>query len=102
MSATAVRPRATHAPRLELSFLIERDGRQYHAYSPALKGLHIDGKTIDEALLRAVRAATLYLEALARRWQPLPVADQVVRVPRHAVLRKVTIEWPTNRMSKNS
>jgi predicted RNase H-like HicB family nuclease len=64
--ATTLSKPVSSPSALELIFVIERDGKQYHAHCPALKGLHVEGSAVDEAFLRAVRAAMLYLESLAR------------------------------------
>ncbi|MBZ5627925.1 MAG: type II toxin-antitoxin system HicB family antitoxin [Acidobacteriia bacterium] len=71
-------------PALELPFLIEKDGNQYHAYSPALKGPHVEGGSVDGAFLRAVRAAMLYLESLARHGEILSSTSGAV-VPRNVL-----------------
>ena len=54
--------------RLTLSFtvVVEPDEERFHAYAPAFKGLHVDGKTEKEALRFAVEAVGVYLKSLAR------------------------------------
>lgn len=47
-----------------VSFRIERDGDQYHAWSPELPGCHTHGKTPKEAMLHLKDAVNLYLETL--------------------------------------
>lgn len=84
-------------PAVRLVVVVEPDGAQFHAYSPALKGLHVDGKTPLEALARAQRAALLYLDSLARHHENLPEVEDVV-FPQGADIHLVTLEWPSSKM----
>lgn len=45
-----------------MKFLIEKDGQEYHAYSPEIPGCHTHGRTIDEATANLKEAVSLYLE----------------------------------------
>ncbi len=45
-----------------VSFKIEKDGAEYHAWSPELPGCHTHGKTKSEALKNLKDAVQLYLE----------------------------------------
>ncbi|HPD32898.1 MAG TPA: type II toxin-antitoxin system HicB family antitoxin [Bacteroidota bacterium] len=45
-----------------ISFKIERDGDEYHAWVPELKGCHTHGRTISEAMQNLKDAVQLYLE----------------------------------------
>ena len=45
-----------------LVIIVEPDGDSYHAYAPALKGLHVDGETPAEAISNAIMAALYYAE----------------------------------------
>ncbi|MDC1068856.1 type II toxin-antitoxin system HicB family antitoxin [Candidatus Kapabacteria bacterium] len=47
-----------------LTIKIEKDGLEYHAWCPELKGCHTHGKTIDEAKLNLKDALNLYLDVL--------------------------------------
>ena len=88
--------------RLLVEVVIEPDGENcFHAYSPACRGVHIDGSTEAEALDRVKDALSLYLDAMVRHDEPLPlgphcvVADDdsgVHRVPPGATLRPVEVE----------
>lgn len=60
---------------LKVSVVIEPDENGYHAYCPALKGLHVDGMTEDEALENARQAALVYLESLAQHGDALPIGQ---------------------------
>jgi predicted RNase H-like HicB family nuclease len=64
---------------LNLSILVfvEKDGRnRFHGFAPALKGLHVDGKTVGETLRRVGEAIDVYLDSLERTGDPLPVGQQ--------------------------
>lgn len=52
---------------------IEEDGNEYHAYCPTLKGVHIDGKTKEEALENIKIAIALYLRSLIKHDDPIPI-----------------------------
>jgi predicted RNase H-like HicB family nuclease len=94
--------------RAELQFtisaVIEPDEDGYHAYVPAFKGLHVDGKTEEEATKNLAQAVVVYLESLALHHDPLPIGpDLKVRyvepVESRARLRSITVQWPSLQMS---
>ena len=59
--------------RLKLTVIIEQDDGAWHAFCPALKGLHVDGDTQAEALTNAIEAAKVYINSLAmHRRESLP------------------------------
>jgi predicted RNase H-like HicB family nuclease len=86
---------------LRVQFIVEPDGDRFHAYSPALKGLHADGATEEEAARGLIAEIPAYLESLARHGDPLPVGLESGRavdapaLPAGAFLRQVTLQWPT-------
>ncbi len=91
---------------LRVSIVVEQDGDRFHAYAPALKGLHVDGDTEEEAAGNAREAIVVYLDSLARHQDPLPVGPdltvhelQPLMVPEGAALHSVTIQWPSLQMS---
>lgn len=91
---------------LRVSIVVEPDGDRFHAYAPALKGLHVDGRTEAEAAQNAHQAVAVYLDSLARHQEPLPVGPdlsihelQPAVVPEGAFLHSVTIKWPSLQMS---
>lgn len=49
-----------------IEIAVEPDESGFHAYCPALKGLHVSGSTEKEALQNAKDAATAYLESLIK------------------------------------
>ena len=57
----------------QVEIIVEPDGDEYHAYCPALKGLHACGATVKEALSNARDAATAYIESLIKHGDPIPV-----------------------------
>ena len=57
----------------KVQVIIEPDEGEFHAYCPALKGLHVPGKTKEEALANAKEAAALYLETLIENNLPIPL-----------------------------
>ena len=51
---------------MRISVVIEPDGDGFHAYCPALKGLHTCGETEQEALENAKDTAIAYLRSLVK------------------------------------
>ncbi len=49
----------------------------YHAFCPALKGVHTFGATLDEAIANAREAIELHLEDVKACGEPIPVEDFV-------------------------
>jgi len=49
------------------------EGGGYHAFCPALKGLHTYGDTFEEAIANAREAIELYLADLEASGEPAPV-----------------------------
>ena len=81
----------THASEKTLFILVivEKDGKKYHAYTPGLKGLHVDGKTIDKTLSNTIKAIGVYLDSLHRKGEPIPLGPYLqadyIRVDREVV-----------------
>lgn len=108
MSGCAVMraPRAKPGLTLKITVVIEPDGDAYHAYCPALEGLHVDGRTVEEAYRNAGEAARVYLASIARHGEELPIGEDLSathtsrpRVPKKARVRSVRIECPSRLMS---
>ena len=59
--------------KFTIDILIEPDEEGFHAFCPALKGLHVGGRTEKEAIQNATDAAILYLESLIKHGDPIPV-----------------------------
>ena len=47
-----------------LTFQIEKDGKEYHTWCPELPGCHSHGKTVKKALNNLKNAIQLYIETL--------------------------------------
>ena len=62
-----------HVVKLRIRILVERDGEEFYAYCPDLKGVHVGGETEEEALRNAREAVEAYIESLMRHQQPIPV-----------------------------
>lgn len=99
---TRVKPSLESVVSVTVPIVIEKDGDEYHAYSPALRGLHIDGPTVDEAFLRAQAAAATYIDTLRSHNLPLPAMPTALDIPESAVIRTVALEWPLTPTSGNS
>jgi predicted RNase H-like HicB family nuclease len=55
-------PKAIAQNGTMVTFRIEPDGKEFHAWSPELKGVHTHGATRAEALANLKEAVQLYLE----------------------------------------
>ena len=59
---------------IRVKVVIEREGDgSIHAYCPALKGLHVDGVTEEEACQRASEAIKFYLNSLIQHGEEFPI-----------------------------
>ena len=62
--------------KVTIRFIAERDEGGFHVYCPELKGLHVDGKTEEEAFENAKVAAEAYIRSILKHNDPLPVGSQ--------------------------
>ena len=93
--------------RVSVWVVIEKDTNGFHAYTPALKGLHVDGDTQDDALSNAKKAIHVYLDSLNFHNEAIPVGPGLTvsrqvehpQIPVGAFLQNVTIQWPYQEMS---
>lgn len=75
-----------------INVIIEPDDDGFHAYCPALKGLHTYGSTKKEALQNAKDAAIAYLKSSIKHHDPIPLGiamrgstkDEVHTTPKSA------------------
>ena len=71
------------SPELKIAFqvdiIVKPDGDGFHAFCPSLKGLHMDGKTKDEALENAKVAIIAYLLSLIKHNDPIPIHFFVIK-----------------------
>ena len=86
----------------KISVVITPDEGAFHAYAPALKGLHVDGASQKEALNHAIEAIGVYLNSLQHHGDPLPVGPDLTveeeiipAIPKGAFLHHVTMQWPS-------
>lgn len=63
--------------KVSVSVFIEKDGDGYYAYAPALKGLHVGGDTLEEAIQNARDGVDLYLTSLLDHNEPLPIGEHL-------------------------
>jgi predicted RNase H-like HicB family nuclease len=60
--------------KFKVPIIVEFDTINYHSYSPALKGLHMDGETEKEALVNARKTAKDFLEIMIEDGIPIPLS----------------------------
>lgn len=63
-----------------IEVVVEPDEGGFHAFCPALEGLHVDGVTEEEALSNVRDAAIAYLHSLIKHGDPIPVGVVVAGV----------------------
>lgn len=56
-----------------VNVIVEPDEIGFHAYCPALKGLHTCGDTKEEALSNVSDAVVAYLQSLIKHGEPIPI-----------------------------
>lgn len=61
-----------------IGICMENDDDRFHAYCPALEGVHVDGETREEAVENAKLAVELYIQSLIKHGDPIPL--QVIRM----------------------
>jgi predicted RNase H-like HicB family nuclease len=60
-------------PLFKIIIMIEKDGDRFYAHCPALKGLHVDGTTREEAIQNAKNAIEAYIASLIKHNEPIPL-----------------------------
>jgi len=83
--------------KYEMSFLIivEKDSIGYHAYVPALKGIHVPGDTKEEAIKNAQDGIVLYMDSILERGDPLPTGYGVTTEPVETIhVRTLKVKTP--------
>lgn len=80
-----------------IEILVEPDGDVFHAYCPALTGLHTCGDTEQEAVENAKDAAIAYLLSLITHGDPIPIGivKPLVQTKRPSSLTKT---YPIHRV----
>jgi len=59
--------------KFSVDIYVEKDGKEYHAFCPVLKGLHVDGKTQKEALYNVKKAVKLHIKSLLKHKDAIPL-----------------------------
>lgn len=59
--------------KFKVEVIVEPDEDGFHAFCPALKGLHVDGGTREEAVANARDAVLAYVASLIKHGDPLPL-----------------------------
>ena len=89
--------------RLSVQIVVAKDEETFHAYAPAIKGLHVDGATQEEAVENVKEAIAVYLESLHKHGDPLPegtgLVIQRIKVPNGASLQNIAVQWPSLSLS---
>lgn len=60
----------------KVTVVVEADEKEFYAYCPAIKGLHVGGATVAEAVKNARDAAIGFLEMMIEYGDPIPVGVQ--------------------------
>jgi len=68
-----VKSATTPTVEFVVQIIVEPDEVGFHAYCPALKGVHVDGETEEEALQNARDACIAYLRSLIKHGEPIPI-----------------------------
>ena len=73
-------------PKIQVTveIVIEPDGDAFHAYCPALKGLHTCGDTEEEALKNAQNAVQAYLRSLIKHGDPIPLGVPMANISKRS------------------
>ena len=79
--------------RVDVLIIVEQDGKMFHAYAPALKGLHVDGDTSDEAFRRVCEAVTVYLQSIQTHGDPWPSGPGIFRYDAQKKEQRHTLTW---------
>ena len=59
--------------RVQIRIMVEPDGTEFHAYAPALPGLHSSGQTEQEAVANTLELVSVYLASMLKHGDPLPI-----------------------------
>jgi predicted RNase H-like HicB family nuclease len=60
--------------RFKVPIVVKKDDVGYHAFSPPLRGLHVDGDTKEEALKIGIEAAKQHLECMIEQGDMIPLS----------------------------
>ena len=85
------------ALKVRVRICVEPDGDRFYAYCPELKGIHVDGDTVESAVSNAKESALVYIRSVVRHNDPLPLCVEEVDVSLSALLRKVKSKLFSNK-----
>ncbi len=60
-----------------ITLIVEPDGDRFHAYCPALKGVHAEGSTEKEACDNGIDASIAYIKSLIKHGDAVPLGVEV-------------------------
>ena len=66
----------------QYTVVIEPDGKQFHAFVPALPGCHTFGASIEEAQANVLEAIQLHLEGMRHDSEEIPIEGQPTWITR--------------------
>lgn len=78
---------------LRVTVVVEPDDDGFHAYCPAFKGLHVDGKTELEALQRTEEALHAYLDSLRSHGEGPPIGEHCKAEEGSAIVAELSPAW---------
>lgn len=86
---------------MTIAVVVEPDGDRYHAFTPALRGIHADGATEDDALREIVPLIFSHVASMTKHGEAIqlgPSPEMVehpdrLSVPPTARTRNVTLPW---------
>jgi predicted RNase H-like HicB family nuclease len=74
---------------------VELDEDKFYAYCPEIKGVHVEGRTEDEAILNARDAVMAYIESLLMHNDPLPLCAEEISL--REMVKKRLVSFFTNK-----
>lgn len=92
--------------KTRVTVVIESDGEQFHAFCPALPGIHSNAPTVEEARDRTIPAIERYLDFLDEQGGPNPVwpglemdaSKEIIPFlpnPTESTIQSVEVPWPS-------
>ena len=92
--------------KTSVTVVIEPDGEQFHAFCPALPGIHSNAPTAEEARDRTIPAIKRYLDFLDEQGGPHPVGPDLdmdagkeiihfLPNPTESTIQRVEVSWPS-------
>jgi len=93
--------------KTNVTVVIEPDGEQFHAFCPALPGIHSNAPTVEEARDRTIPAIERYLDFLDEQGGLNPVGPgldmdagrEIIHLlpnPTESTIQNVEVPWPSD------